>query len=56
MSIKERDRDTIRRALRGAVTAEKRESVSRDVSDRVKQAVDDTIRRNKKALRELGDY
>jgi hypothetical protein len=56
MTIKATDRETVRRALRGAITEQKRESVARDVSDRVKQAVSETIRRNKKALRELGDY
>jgi len=50
------DRETIRHALRGDLTEEKRLSVAKDVPDRVKRAVGEAIRRNKKALRELGDY
>jgi hypothetical protein len=57
MAIKSRDndREAIARALRGKLTEEKRSSVATGVSDRVKRAVTETIRRNKKALRELGD-
>jgi hypothetical protein len=58
MAIKSRssDRETIRHALRGDLTEEKRLSVAKGVPDRVKRAVGEAIRRNKKALRELGDY
>src|SRR4029077_21000574 len=58
MAIKSRggDRETIRRGLRGELTEEKRRLVAMGVSDRVKRAVGEAIRRNKKALRELGDY
>ncbi len=58
MAIKSRghDREAIRRALKGDLTKEKRSSIAKDVSERVKLAVAESIRRNKKALRELGDY
>jgi hypothetical protein len=58
MAIKSRgaDRETIRRGLRGDLTEEKRRSVAKGVSNRVKHAVGEAIRRNKRALRELGDY
>jgi hypothetical protein len=50
------DRETIRHALRGSLTDEKRQSVEKGVSHKVKEAVEESIRRNKRALAELADY
>jgi len=55
-SSREQDLETVRRALRGPLTEEKRLSVAHGVSRRIKDAVAKTIERNRKALRELADY
>lgn len=50
------DLDTVRRALRGPLTEEKRRAAAKGISRSVKAAVDKTVKRNRKALRELAEY
>jgi hypothetical protein len=51
-----RDRAVVDQALRGPLTDEKRRAVAEGVSDPVKRAVRDALRRLKGTLRELADY
>lgn len=55
-STRAEELEAVRRALRGPLTEEKRRSVAQGVSRRIKDAVAETIKRNRKALRELADY
>ena len=50
------NRDIARRAITGPLTDQKRREVADRVSDPVKRAVDQAIKRNKPALRELAKY
>ena len=52
---REMSRDELRRTLTGPITDEKRREVADRVSEPVKRAIDQAIKQNKPALRELGD-
>lgn len=49
-------RDQLRRTMTGPITEEKRRAISDRVSEPIKQAVDQAIKQNRPALKELADH
>jgi hypothetical protein len=50
------DLAAVGRALRGPLTAEKRRAAEKGISNAVKTAVEKTVNRNRRALRELAGH
>ena len=55
-AVKPMDREQLRRTLTGPSDADKRREVATHVSEPVKRAIDQAIKQNKSALRELASH